>query len=238
MAATNGLKKMHLPGLGATLLLIVLILYITGLGPQITKVEETLPSQEYGQVQDVEGNVYPTIAIGKQVWMAENLRNTTFNCGDSIQVMFTNGIERGPDVRFYDGKARFAYYENKKELGYGVIYSYSAITKCSVCPDGFRIPTKSDWEELLTYLGGKEKAGKQLLKNGSSGFNAQMGGRIDSYGSVLGGRLGHYWCIDINPDITSDYVKVYIFEVINNGAVRLVAQDSRVGNYVRCMQVK
>ncbi|MBK7937369.1 MAG: hypothetical protein IPJ82_09895 [Lewinellaceae bacterium] len=49
--------------------------------------------------------------------------------------------------------------ENKIDLGYGVIYGYSTITKCKICPDGFRIPTKTEWEELIKYLGGKSWLG-------------------------------------------------------------------------------
>ncbi len=119
----------------------------------------------------------------------------------------------------------------------GVIYSYSTITKCKICPDGFRIPTKTEWEELIKYLGGKELAGKRLLKRGDSGFDAEMGGRIDSYGSVLAGSLGFWWSTDIRSDIPTQYRKAYNFEINSIGKVRLIGQDSRVGNYVRCVQV-
>jgi hypothetical protein len=42
------------------------------------------PNLTYGSVNDVDGNVYPTIQIGNQLWMAENLRTTRFSNGDAI----------------------------------------------------------------------------------------------------------------------------------------------------------
>jgi len=53
----------------------------------------------FGTCQDVQGNIYPTIAIGNQVWMADNLRNTTTACGDSLSLKFVDGLERGPGVK-------------------------------------------------------------------------------------------------------------------------------------------
>jgi hypothetical protein len=35
-------------------------------------------------VQDIDGNVYPIITIGKQVWMKEDLKTTRYSNGDSI----------------------------------------------------------------------------------------------------------------------------------------------------------
>ncbi len=84
MATTKGkgIKGKQAFGLGVTLVLILLfslVIYKAGFRPKRSKLEEKQPGREYGQVKDAAGNIYPTIAIGKQVWMAENLRNTTFD---------------------------------------------------------------------------------------------------------------------------------------------------------------
>jgi len=37
-----------------------------------------LPDDDDGTVTDIDGNIYPTIQIGEQIWMAENLRTTRY----------------------------------------------------------------------------------------------------------------------------------------------------------------
>ena len=44
----------------------------------------------YGSVTDIEGNQYKTIQIGEQIWMAENLRTSTYNDGTPIQLIAKN----------------------------------------------------------------------------------------------------------------------------------------------------
>ena len=45
-----------------------------------------------GSMQDIDGNIYPTIKIGNQVWMTENLATTKYRNGLSIPVnRLTNG---------------------------------------------------------------------------------------------------------------------------------------------------
>lgn len=184
---------------------------------------------------DAQGNVYPLIKIGDQVWMVQNLKLTKTSCADSTTMRFTNGIERGPDVKFYDGSARYAYYNNNPELRFGVLYSYESIQQCDLCPTGFRLPTKADFEVLINNFRDKIEAGKALLKDGESGFNVEMGGRIDSYRSGLGGSYGFWWTSDLE-EYPQYKIGVYNFELSTRGIVKIKPQDYRVGNYVRCIQ--
>lgn len=59
-----------------------------------------------GTVTDIDGNVYETVLIGEQLWMAENLKVTHYNNGDEIPNI-TNNAE-------WDGLSTGAYgdYDN------------------------------------------------------------------------------------------------------------------------------
>lgn len=190
-----------------------------------------------GFCTDKAGNKYKTIKIGFQTWMAEDLRNNKIECENDLKVIFSNGLERGPGVAFYDTlHPHYAFYNNKDLGNNGIIYNYRVIQNCAICPEGFRVPTNADWEELIEQLGGSGVAGKRLLTSGDSGFNATLNGRIDSYGSGLQNAIGFWWSIDLVANTPKK--EAYTFEVNNLGIVKIKGQDTQVGNHVRCIQMK
>ena len=128
---------------------------------------KTLPVNPVDSITDSrDGNVYKTISIGGQWWLAENLN--------------------------YQTASSWCYKDNNDNCSeYGRLYSWSAAN--SVCPSGWHLPSDSEWKDLEMDLGmsledaeaidqrGTDE-GTQLKDNGSSGFDVLFGGIRDEDG--------------------------------------------------------
>jgi uncharacterized protein (TIGR02145 family) len=157
-------------------------------------------------LRDIDGNVYKTLKIGSQFWMAENLRTTRYHNGDSIKTTFPATlditIENAPKYQWaYDGK------ESNAEI-YGRLYTwYAATDSRNVCPTGWHVPTEEDWTTLTSYLVGEGVAGGKLKETGTthwkspntgatneSGFAARPGGYRYGSGTFFDiGGTGNWW---------------------------------------------
>jgi uncharacterized protein (TIGR02145 family) len=109
---------------------------------------------------------FNTIRIGKQEWMASNL---------NIKISGSWAYNEDPAL----------------EAKYGRLYTWEAAVKA--CPKGWRLPTLMDWEELTTFLGGEDKAGRALKLSGSSGFNAKLAGVTGVGNFRLLESFGAFW---------------------------------------------
>jgi uncharacterized protein (TIGR02145 family) len=129
----------------------------------------------YGNLTDQEGNVYKTIAIGNQVWMAENLKTSIFRNGESIPNVTDNAQWAGLST------SAWCYYNNNSqfECPYGKLYNwYTATDSRNVCPTGWHVPTDDEWSILINHL--------DLNANGGDNFFNSAGGKMKSRGV-------HYW---------------------------------------------
>jgi hypothetical protein len=124
----------------------------------ISSLENILNTRPMGpdEVADTNGNVYRTVNIGGQRWMAENLRSTNFSNGDAIP--FLNDSQWGNTAS--SGLVRL-----NPEGNYYNFYSF--IDERNVCPAGFHTPVTSDIENLYNYItpyGGKTKIAFNKVK--------------------------------------------------------------------------
>jgi len=143
-------------------------------------------------VTDIDGNIYPTVAIGEQVWMTKNLAVTRY--ADGTPVPFIPEQEWWDSLRV-DEKGYCFYNNSTSNLAiYGALYSWNAAVNGQdsiapevksiqgVCPDGWHLPSDADWKELESYLG------MPAQEVNSEGWRGQIGGKLKSTGR-------DYWLI-------------------------------------------
>jgi uncharacterized protein (TIGR02145 family) len=109
------------------------------------------PDKSYGEVTDIDGNIYRTIEIGTQVWMAENLKTTRLNDGTEIPEIRSGYEWRGMTTPAY------CWYNNDSiayRSVYGALYNWYSVNTEKLCPEGWHVPSKGEWETLIGGLGG------------------------------------------------------------------------------------
>ena len=116
------------------------------LNDSINKLNKELNTPKDGEacphsptVTDVDGNTYSTVRIGNQCWMRENLRVTHRPNGTTAVTYSTPS----------GAPANFGYNYSFSEMMAGASAT-SAATQ-GICPDGWRVPSDADFNELVTY---------------------------------------------------------------------------------------
>ena len=156
--------------------------------------------------KDGSGNVYHSVQIGDQTWISKNLITTKYQNGQSIPNI--------TDSKSWTNSTNGAYCDFNNDINIGNVYGhlynyYSVADSRNICPSGWHIPTKIEWETLINYLGGPSSAGNKLKESGSlywmsanatgdnsSGFSARAGSwrsqdALFYYGVKTGGAL--FW---------------------------------------------
>lgn len=154
-------------------------------------------------VVDIDGNVYETAIIGNQIWMAENLKTTKFNDGEEITYVAEEW------QWFTLEHAGMCWYENNPEFcelnKSGALYNWYTVEDDRLCPKGWHVPAKEEWDELIDYVGIDDAA--TLLKHidgwpiGEGGtnqysFNALPSGSRTGYAGgdfMFTGKNVSYW---------------------------------------------
>jgi uncharacterized protein (TIGR02145 family) len=116
-------------------------------------------------VTDIDGNVYETVKIGNQLWMAENLRTTRMNDGTEIEL-----ITKNTDWH-YTTEPAFSWYNNDSSLfkvPYGALYNGYVALDDRVCPEGWHVPDNDELKQLVQFSGDSLSAGGSLKVKGLS----------------------------------------------------------------------
>ena len=195
-------------------------------------------------VKDVDNNVYKTVTIGTQVWMAENLKTTHYRNGDSIPYVLN-------DITTWENLTKGAYAPYNGNIfdleTYGCLYNWYAVAdNRNIAPVGWHVPSQSDWEILFNYLGGDNIASAELKESGtahwkmpnsgatnSTGFTALAAGYISS-GPWISFKLslGLWW----TSNETSGKIAKYYSMYYNTSSMLLDSTIKFNGLSIRCVK--
>lgn len=161
------------------------------------------------ECKDGDGNYYPTVTIGNQTWMAENLKTTHYR--NAVE------IPNKTDDSNWGNLTSDAYSEYNSAIAtstYGKLYNwYAATSNNNIAPSGWHVPSNIDWRLLTDYLSGSSNAGSKLKETGlsnwingntdatnTSGFTALPGGTKGTDGRINSvGSSASWWTISESP---------------------------------------
>jgi uncharacterized protein (TIGR02145 family) len=182
---------------------------------QFTKVKVVSPMTLYAKwiVVDVDGNDYSTVIIGRQMWLARNLKTTKFNDSTAIPSL--------AEMSAWDSLSTPAYnwdndVETENKDSFSVVYNWHSVNTGKLAPRGWHVSSEGEWDTLQNTLlaqgfswnGTKDNTiakalaaqsrwdsstnigaiGNDLTKNNKSGFSAVPSGYY-----AMSGRSGSWW---------------------------------------------
>ena len=198
----------------------------------------TLTGGGTGTVTDIDGNVYQTVIIGNQEWMAENLKVTHYRDGSEIPLVSSysewSSLSMGA-YAIYNG-------ENSNADTYGYLYNWFAVDDSrNIAPEGWHVPTDEEWTVLSDYLGGTSVAGGKLKETGTSHWASPNTGATNETGFTAlpaGYRKtnGNYNYINVNTYFRSSTAVRFL--TYNHSSITRYDYDyyNNYGFSVRCIR--
>ncbi|HPG39934.1 MAG TPA: FISUMP domain-containing protein [bacterium] len=204
----------------------------------------TTAMPDSGTVTDIDGNTYKTIKIGKQWWMAENLRVAHYRNGEAIPNITDNNQWKEQVAGAY------CYYQNDSNNAddYGALYNWYALNETrNLAPTGWHIPTLIEWNILIDFLGGESVAGGKLKETGTehwnspntgatneSGFTGRPGGYRNGFTSNFD-ELGQNACYWAATEYNNEDARSYIL-MFDQSVLHLSSNSKRTGFSIRCIR--
>lgn len=203
------------------------------------------------KLTDAEGNLYNTILIGTNLWMAENLRATRLNDNTSIPELTDNAAWIGTSAPAY------CWYDNNPSFKgtYGALYNWYSVNTGKLCPAGWHVPTDQEFSALEVTLGMgadqseiwgwrgtdhglkmKNTTGWDNNGNGSnsSGFSTLPGGyRYGADGQFFLQTTITYWWTSSEHDADRGW---YRRLDSSSDQVYRASTSKRGGKYIRCVK--
>jgi uncharacterized protein (TIGR02145 family) len=211
-----------------------------------------------GTIADIDGNLYKTVKIGDQQWMAENLKTTKYNDDTDIPLVTDQTAWKNlstPGYCWYNNDATT--FKNT----YGALYNWYTANTGKLCPAGWHVPTDVEFTTLSNFLinngFGFEGSGTDIAKslsattgwttfttpgtigndqtsNNSSGFSALPGGLRNLAGMFYSiGMVGCWWS-STPANATNSWIRILNFNFTEFGRVATFRKIQ--GSSIRCLK--
>lgn len=232
---------------------LLLLIFITIIFSNCKKNNDSIvspvkPQSLPNSVTDADGNIYPIVTIGQQVWMSENLKVTKYNDGTPIPLIEDNsawGKLTTPGMCWYNND-QATYFANK----YGALYNWYAVNSGKLCPKGWHVPTDAEWTILSEYLGGSGIAGGKMKEAGTahwsspntgannhSGFNGLPAGTRYNDGAFENISFGGNWWTSTNNNTYNIGIsRALIYNVESFNPLVITGYTNKYGFSVRCIK--
>ena len=216
--------------------------YVDALLTQIKSMQDVMIAAGTFKVEDNDGNLYGVVKIGSQVWMAANLKTTTYNDGTAIpnvtDATTWAALTTGAQCDYDNTPAN--------TTTYGKLYNWYAVNTAKLCPKGWHVPSDADWSTLSTTLGGDATSSGALKETGTthwsspntgatntSGFTALPGGYRDHDGSSI--FVGNYSGLWSSTEFSTSYAN---YRGLSNNSTSLYSYNYfKVNGFsVRCLR--
>jgi uncharacterized protein (TIGR02145 family) len=210
---------------------------------------DTDSSTKLQSVTDIDGNVYRTVVIGDQHWMAENLKVTKYRNGDNITNITVDSSWNSDTSGAYGVYVSSEIDATTYLDSYGLLYNgYAVDNSGGICPEGWHVPTKDEYDALSTYLGGNSVAGGKLKETGTDHWNSSNTGATNESGFTLLGNgyrgfygtfssiRRHSYTWTATPPNGSSPNAYYLSIGFNGAAASVHSISKKYGFGVRCLE--
>jgi uncharacterized protein (TIGR02145 family) len=196
-------------------------LKFTGISGNFSTVKTDIPASDetitfyFVACVDGDNNNYPVVIADHWVWMAKNLKTTKYHDGTPISYVSDNSLWHSLLSDAY------CWYFNDPDSykdTYGALYNRYAVNTNEICPVGWGVPPRQEWDRLVDFVGGSGIASGRLKSstgwNGGNGidefgFSALPGGFRDSHLNIDDGigTIVYYWTISTYLGNASQYYR-------------------------------
>lgn len=176
---------------------------------------------------DIDGNEYGAINLNGNIWSSSDLKVTKFTDGTPIPL--------STSIQDFKNTSKAAYFINNGTY----LYNWQAIVgehdgdtnteSKKLAPEGYRIPSKADWEIIIDFYGGEDKSPHYMMSKtswpaGRNGINKSGLNLTNVSTSTYSGNYSDAWATNSIYSSTSNYHQVWSFtltqaatQLSNNG---------------------